>query len=322
MRRIILPVLLMSGCALQSPGAKPTTTKHEAAAPRRNRAPVSATRSSSSASLQSERARRRTPTNSDLPTSKQNLSPSAPATLPLPAARPFPGQHTVKVTELVNALVPVADSMQRTPAVRADFATLRAAHDLPDDAALLKDYVRVKLIFEAARDGGFWHLRWQVTNRQPNSEQVWRQWSQGSLRQGASPDEVGATATAECDELSALFAVLVRRLGVERVGLFWPRWNHVVAVWTVQNRNGQDVRIVVPTSQVFLERDASLDTRGFDPYQQTTIYPYLRRDVSDTHPLPVRLARFFLQQAWRYAGLPQAELQRLRNRRSAKLGGS
>ena len=98
---------------------------------------------------------------------------------------------------------------------------------------------------------------------------------------------------AECDELSALFAFLVRRLGVKQVGLFWPVWNHVVAVWTIAD----DVRIVVPTSQIFIGADESLGTDAFDPWKQKTIYAYGRRDVKPQHRINAALARFFVQQA-------------------------
>ena len=57
-------------------------------------------------------------------------------------------------------------------------------------------------------------------------------------------DPDAPSATAECDELSALFAFFTHRLGVDDVGLFWPTGNHVVAVWTVEGSEGP-VRIVV-----------------------------------------------------------------------------
>lgn len=232
----------------------------------------------------------------------------------------FVERASVALGDLVDALSDVAASMQRSAAVRSDFAAFRATYGLPDDMALFGDYVRVKLAFEATRDGGLWHLRWKITDRAPNSEVIWQQWS--TLQVGEAASEVGVTAEAECDELSALFAVLARRLGVEQIGLFWPRWNHVVAVWTVRDTAGDARRIIVPTSQVFLARGESLGTRGFDATTQKNIYTYRRPDVSDDYQLPGALARFFVQQAWRYAGRPQSELQRLRNQRSARFGGS
>ena len=116
-----------------------------------------------------------------------------------------------------------------------------------------------------------------------------------------------------------MFAFVARKLGVRHIGLFWPQWNHVVAVWTVQSEDGSPVRIVVPTSQIFLTDEDSLGTTGFDPWTQKTIYEYRRRDVKDSHRIDAELARFFVEQAQRYATLPQLELQRLRNQRDLSM---
>jgi hypothetical protein len=235
---------------------------------------------------------------------------------PAPA---LPEGDTVRVADLVSALDTIAVTLEQEPTVRADFDALRESFELPDDPELFRDYVRVKLVFESARDGGLWQLRWSITNEEPNSDRIWSQWRE---RSDWGPDDARASATAECDELSALFAFLVRKLGVEDVGLFWPVWNHVVAVWTVTDERGTPVRIVVPTSQIFLDADASLGTRGFDPRKQKTIYEYRRRDAKPELELPAALARFFVERSWAEAHRPQAELQRARNDRSSRLGGS
>ena len=231
---------------------------------------------------------------------------------PAPEPVPFEGLEVVRLDHFVAELDRVADELAEVPAVRADYADFLAAHDLADDDALYRDYVRVKLVFEGARDGGLWHLRWDITNEQPNSEQIWRQWKRARVPEG---DAALPTAFAECDELSALFAFLVYRLGVRHVGLYWPTWNHVVAVWTVREEDGKAVRVVVPTSQIFLTNDDSLGTKGFDPWSQKNIYEYRRRDVKGSHAIDAELARFFVTQARRYGGLSQLELQRLRNER-------
>ena len=230
----------------------------------------------------------------------------------------LPDGDTVTVAELVTALEVVAVSLEGRPALARDYEAWRTAHGLLASDRLWRDYVRVRLVFECVRDGGLWGMRWAITNREPNSDEVWAQW--GKL-DGFDPSTEIATATAECDELSALFAVLVRRLGVEDVGLFWPVWNHVVAVWTVPGEDGP-ARIVVPTSQIFLDEDASLGTDGFNQWKQKTIYEYRRKDVRDGARLPAELARFFIDRAWREAGRSQTELQADRNARSARLGGS
>lgn len=233
-----------------------------------------------------------------------------------PQPIPFDGKDRITLLELVTELEHVADEIARSPAVRDDYDALVASFSLRDTEALYHDYVRVKLAFEATRDGGLWQLRWDITNEKPNSEQIWKQWRAATV----SEDEpIQPTAIAECDELSALFAFVARKLGVRHIGLFWPQWNHVVAVWTVQSADESPVRIVVPTSQIFLTDEDSLGTTGFDPWTQKTIYEYRRRDVKDSHRLDAELARFFVDRARRYGGLPQRELQRLRNERDRSM---
>jgi hypothetical protein len=242
-----------------------------------------------------------------------------PAPDPEPAPVPFDGRDEVPLSELVAELERVADELAARPAVRDDYTAFLAAHGLADDEALYRDYVRVKLVFESTRDGGLWHLRWAITNEKPNSEQIWRQWQRAKVPEG---EAALPTAYAECDELSALFAFLVYRMGVRHVGLYWPTWNHVVAVWTVRSAEGEPVRIVVPTSQIFLTEDDSLGTKGFDPWSQRTIYEYRRRDAKDALELDAALARFFVEQARRHGGLPQVELQRLRNERARTMSAA
>jgi hypothetical protein len=243
---------------------------------------------------------------------------SAPAQPELGPPPPLPEGDAVTVGDLVVALEAVAVSLESRPALAADYDAWRTQHGLPASDRLWRDYVRVRLVFECVRDGGLWRLRWAITNEEPRSDLIWAHWS--TLDEFDAATE-SATATAECDELSALFAHLVRRLGVQDVGLFWPTWNHVVAVWTVQGE-AAPVRIVVPTSQIFLDSDASLGTDGFNPSKQKKIYEYRRKDVRDDARIPAALARFFVESAWTQAGRPQAELQAERNARSARLGGS
>jgi hypothetical protein len=169
------------------------------------------------------------------------------------------------------------------------------------------DYVIVRLLYEATRDAGFWNLHWTITNREPDSDNIWRQWS--GVR---APSATAPTASAECDELSALYAFLAGRAGIRRVGLFWPYPNHTVAVWTVGPAGPSEIRVVVPTSQIFLQPADTFGTRRFDPWTQKAIYEYTRRDVPDTFELPAPLAAFFLSQVDKYAGASDATLQQLR----------
>lgn len=232
------------------------------------------------------------------------------------AAPSLPAGDRIRVADLVVALEEIAKDLETSDTVRADYDALVAKHRLADTDELFREYVRVRLVFESARDGGLWRLRWDITNEQPNSERIWAQW-----KRVVDPDPERTTAVAECDELSALFAHLAHRLGVAHVGLFWPQWNHVVAVWTVQGEDGP-VRIVVPTSQIFLDDEATLGTDGFDPKQQKRIYDYRRKDAKDGLELPAELVRFMIDESWKHAGRSHAELQRERNERSRRLGGS
>jgi hypothetical protein len=227
---------------------------------------------------------------------------------------------TTTLDVLVAELAALADAMEEDPTVQADFDAFAQARSLEPTAKLRRHYTRVKLVFEAARDGGWWHLRWDITNRKPPSEAIWAQGSEAPALFG-DDGQPRATATAECDELSALFAFLVRKLGVRDVGLFWPTWNHVVAVWS-PSQDDVTHRVVVPTSQIFLDADASLGTDGFNPWNQKTIFRYGRRDLRGRDTLPAGLVREMVTQAWTHAFEDQTTAQRHRNARSAVLRGS
>ena len=211
------------------------------------------------------------------------------------------------LSQFVNVIRAKAKTLEASPATQQDFRSFVSAHNLPPDSVSYRDYVVVHLLFEATRDAGFWNMHWSITDQPPNSDSIWRQW-----RSITHPSALQPTATAECDELSALFAFLVELAGVKPVGLFWPYANHTVAVWTVRPAAGIVVRVVVPTSQIFLDETDTFDTRKFDPWKQKTIYEYTRRDVSDSFEIPKPLFDFFLSQLDKYGGASQATLQQLR----------
>jgi hypothetical protein len=211
------------------------------------------------------------------------------------------------LSQFVNVIRAKAKTLEASPATQQDFRSFVSAHNLPPDSVSYRDYVVVHLLFEATRDAGFWNMHWSITDQPPNSDSIWRQW-----RSITHPSALRPTATAECDELSALFAFLVELAGVKPVGLFWPYANHTVAVWTVRPAAGIVVRVVVPTSQIFLDETDTFDTRKFDPWKQKTIYEYTRRDVSDSFEIPKPLFDFFLSQLDKYGGASQATLQQLR----------
>ncbi len=218
----------------------------------------------------------------------------------------------VPVSQFIDAIRQKAKALEATTGMRDAFQTFLAAHHLAPDSVRYSDFVIVRLLFEATRDAGFWDLHWSITDQPPNSDRIWSQWRGVSRPTFSEP-----TATAECDELSALYAFLVERAGVKTVGLFWPYSNHTVAVWVVRPSSGSVIRVVVPTSQIFLEEADSFDTRKFDPWRQKTIYEYARRDVADSFELPRPLADFFLKQIDKYAGASDATLQRVRYVRDA-----
>jgi hypothetical protein len=200
-----------------------------------------------------------------------------------------------------------ADKLQGSSGMWSGYESFTAAHHLAPDSIHYSDYVIVRLLFEATRDAGFWNLHWTITNQPPNSDSIWRQW-----KTDGKPSPQSPTASAECDELSALYAFLAEREGIRTVGLFWPYPNHTVAVWVVHPTTGPAIRVVVPTSQIFLEQTDFFDTTKFDPWRQKVIYEYKRRDVPDSFELPKPLFNFFLQQADKYAGASDLTLQQLR----------
>lgn len=253
------------------------------------------------------------------PTSARDISspttPTPPA-VPAPEAPPLPfaGRTDVDADALFAALGDTLPALAAAPAVREDWRRLRLRHALPEDDALYADFVRVRLAFEATRAGGLWGLEWRITDREPRSDAVWAQWRTAKAIADALPP---TTATAECDELSALFAVVAHGLGLSRrsrVGLLWPTANHTVAVWAFDAPGGREVRVVVPTSQIFLDDMQSLDTDAFDPWAQKRLYDYTRRDAAQAR-LPAPLARRFVAEVRRSGGLSRGELQALRNRR-------
>jgi len=223
----------------------------------------------------------------------------------------------VTVGQLVGAIRQKAKTLENSSGMRSGFESFIAAHKLSPESIRYSDYVTVRLVYEATRDAGLWNMHWNVTDQPPNSDRIWKQWSEVKR-----PSLYEPTAIAECDELSALFAFLVERAGVRSAGLFWPYANHTVAVWTVQPATGPVIRVVVPTSQIFLEETDYFDTKKFNPWRQKTIYEYTRRDVPDSYEIPKPLADFFLQQIDKYGGASNGTLQRIRYLRDAVLAGT
>ncbi len=237
------------------------------------------------------------------------------------SSQTFEGRDVVRYGEFVDALRQIADSLSAERTVRDAHQALLTEHGLSSEELPLQSFSRVRLAFEATRDGGLWDLRWDITNQMPRSDRIWAQWSsrgaeleQAATRLDGSP---GPSAIAECDELSALFAILARDMEVVGfVGLHWPVWNHVVAVWQVPKADGGKVRVVVPTSQVFLTPTATLGTRELET--RRVVFPYTRTDKKPDAALPGSLARYLIHRARTLGSLSTEELSARRQR----LGGS
>ena len=249
-----------------------------------------------------------------------------------PEPPPFAGRERVSVEELLVQLEATVPDIAASPIVREDFARFLDGHGLlarAGDEQLYLDYVRVRLAFEATRAGGLWGLAWDITNEQPNSEKIWAAWERldappvpATLAELEQLPEI--TAIAECDELSALFAFITQRIGLSRsseVGLFWPTGNHVVAVWTIDAKQDDSVRVVVPTSQIFLDAEDSLGTEAFNPRTQKTIFDYRRQDAPAKLQIPALLAARFVLSVREQAGRAQAELQAQRNAKEMRQRG-
>ena len=211
------------------------------------------------------------------------------------------------VRQLIVQTRAKAKLLESSTGMRDGFTSFAKAHNLNLGNISYSDYVVVRLLYEASRDAGFWNMHWTITNQEPVSDKIWQQWKTVN-----NPAFIAPTASAECDELSALYSFLATRAGVKGVGLFWPTHNHTVAVWVIHPAKGADIRVVVPTSQIFLDVTDSFDTRKFDPWHQKSIHQYTRRHVPDWFEIPKPLFDFFLRQVDKYAGASDSTLQQIR----------
>jgi len=218
-----------------------------------------------------------------------------------------PSASKANLAQLIGMIHERAKSLENSSGMRLGFRSFTAAYKVPPQSVSYSDYVAARLLYEATRDAGFWNLHWTITDQPPNSDNIWRQWQRIAQ---ASP--VIPTASAECDELSALYAFLAERAGIKGVGLFWPFPNHTVAVWVIPLPDRNPIRVVIPTSQIFLGVTDSFGTRKFNPWKQKSIYEYKRRDAPDALELPKPLFDFFLSQMDKYAGASDSTVQQLR----------
>jgi hypothetical protein len=221
-----------------------------------------------------------------------------------PAAKSAAG---VKLSDLVAQLQAKAKILEAASGMKQGFEAFTTAYQLQPGSVKYSDYALARLLFEAVRDAGFWNLHWKITNREPNSDNIWHQW-----KSVQSPSLLSPTAIAECDELSALYAFLVGRAGVRGMGLFWPYGNHTVTVWMLHPPKQTEIRVVVPTTQIFLSENDFFGSKTFNAWKQKNIYEYTRLDVPDSFEIPKPLADFFLKQVDKYAGASNTALQKIR----------
>lgn len=207
----------------------------------------------------------------------------------------------VAFRDFVVALKNVLDSSP-SPGLDQELPAFFRKHGLPEDnPRLIADTRRVRLLFEAIRDGGFWHLRWDVTNQEPSSRRIWRTWSDSPV----VTDFDAPSATAECDETSALLGMLAGKMGVRSVGLFYPTWNHTIAVFAPLAGKVKRAGLVqLPTTQIFLGCHAGFDNTTFKT-DLKNIEPYPNWDVRASTLIPGERAAFLLEQLRRFsAGSP------------------
>ena len=233
---------------------------------------------------------------------------------------PAPVELPERVTfgDFWSALGQQLDALD-TSALSPAFSEFAAQHGADASSpALRRDFVRLWAMFEATRDGGWWRLRWQVTDQEPSSVQIWKAWKRSPPTQSfATP-----SAVAECDEITALFSVAARRLDVRGVGLFYPTWNHVIAGWAPQALD-QTVRgnvVLIPTTQIFLGCEDSFDQTSFKPPKQ--VYEFPRYDVKDNVEMPAPLAAFLLEQVRAYGEASPPLLALIRTKRAELLQSS
>ena len=157
-----------------------------------------------------------------------------------------------------------------------------------------------------------------ITDQEPSSAKIWKDWRRSPPQSAfAAP-----SAVAECDEISALFSVTARRLGVRGVGLFYPTWNHVIAGWTpaaLTERSGARV-VLIPTTQIFQGCEATFDQTSFAAPKR--VYEYPRYDVRDSTEIPTELAAFLLEQVRAYGEASPTLLALIRAKRAALIQSS
>ncbi len=139
--------------------------------------------------------------------------------------------------------------------MRLGFQFFTPVYKIPPKRVSYSDFVIVRLLYEVSRGAGFWNMHWDITDQPPNLDRIWHQW------------QTAATASAECDELSALYLFLVERAGVKGVGLFWPTPSHGCRLGVISGRNAGGSRGGAHFTDISCQND-SFGSRKFDPWKQ------------------------------------------------------
>src|SRR5882724_2168269 len=95
--------------------------------------------------------------------------------------------------QFVNEIRAKAKLLESSTGMRDGFASFTKAHKLSPESISYSDYVTVRLLYEAGRDAGFWNMHWTITNQEPVSDKIWKQW-----KTIVKPSFVTPTASAEC----------------------------------------------------------------------------------------------------------------------------
>jgi hypothetical protein len=142
------------------------------------------------------------------------------------------------------------------------------------------------------------------------------------MDQPLTTDFASASATAECDESSALMGHLSRRLDIANVGLFYPTWNHTIAAWAPLGGKVKGAGLVMlPTTQIFLGCEAGFDFTSFRT-GLTNIERYPGWDIKNTTLLPAARAAWLLDQIRAYAPASAKLWSLMRAARAYQLGSS
>src|SRR6185295_4704067 len=116
------------------------------------------------------------------------LKPAVVASLVLASAAgafaaPPPQVPNATLAGLVGSFRATAKRLEATSGMREGFERLAATSGISTQKLRYADFVVVRLLFESTRDAGLWNLHWAITDRPPNSDNIWSQWQ--SVRQPA-----------------------------------------------------------------------------------------------------------------------------------------